>query len=123
MSDLAGYVKTEMNKGGGHITVEESVKGVLAGEATRMLASVACLAAPLQRGPTLSTLIIWSVGCSKCRAIMKAPQPALPLAPRAWQQGGRMPLTTVSSVLLAVLESGKDLHGAFYNYDGQTLPW
>ncbi|GAB4823855.1 hypothetical protein N2152v2_010901 [Parachlorella kessleri] len=47
-----GYVMTEMNKGDGHITVEESVKGIL-----------------------------------------------------------------------SVLESGKDLHGTFYNYDGQPLPW
>lgn len=29
----AGYVKTDINKGGGEISVEESVKGILQGEA------------------------------------------------------------------------------------------
>lgn len=117
----AGYVKTDMNKGEGDITGDESARGILQGERAQhaQQAQHAVVGGQRSNAPGGGT------GC--------APPPALP-GPSLVPCAACVPIDALNrdktsayhDLLMfarAVLEGGGNLHGRFYTWAGEELPW
>lgn len=127
-------MKTDINQGAGDITAEESVRGILQGEQRAQQAQRSAHAHALRR-PAAAGGILGQLSCALALSLPHCwlrtrMRPALGLSGRSVVVRAlaaclheTLPPCFGTWYRTAVLEGGNDLHGRFYSWAGDELPW